>query len=49
MSVAIQSNDDESLRAEVEAEYKHADHDVPNETKAGLPSASIYSSEFCCG
>ncbi|WP_162224287.1 hypothetical protein [Halorussus salinus] len=48
MSVAIQSNDDESLRTEVEAEYKHADHDVPDESKAGLPSASMYSFEHCC-
>ncbi|UPV75811.1 hypothetical protein M0R89_07055 [Halorussus limi] len=47
MSVAINSND-ESLRNEVEAEYQHEDHDVPDETEAGLPSVSMYSFEHCC-
>jgi len=48
MSVAIEANDDESLRNQVETEYGHTDHDVPDESKAGLPSASMYSFEHCC-
>lgn len=48
MSVAIQS-DSESLREEIEAEYRHEDHDVPDELEAPRPSASMFSSEFCCG
>lgn len=48
MSVAIQSDDAESLRENVEAEYRHEDADVPDENQAAYPSISFYSWEFCC-
>ncbi|WP_157971676.1 hypothetical protein [Halorussus litoreus] len=48
MSVALQT-DSESVREEVETEYRHDDHEVPDKLEAGLPSASMYASEFCCG
>lgn len=48
MSVAIQS-DNESLRNEVETEYRHEDHEVPDEMEA-YPLTTSYDSswEFCC-
>lgn len=48
MSVAIQSDDSESLRDEVEAEYNREDLDVPDESQTPPLSYSFYSSEFCC-
>ena len=48
MSVAIQSDDTESLRDQVEADYRAEDVDVPDEHEAGYPSVSMYSFEHCC-
>ncbi len=48
MSVALQS-DSESVREEVETEYCHDDHEVPDELDAARPSASMFATETCCG
>lgn len=47
MSVAIQSDDAESLRADVEAEYAGGDADVPDEDAQATFSYS-YIYDWCC-
>lgn len=46
MSVAINADDAESLRAEVETEYRHEDSEVPDETTAQITTSSDDST--CC-
>lgn len=46
MSVAIDADDTESLRAEIETEYRHDDPAVPDETEAKVTTSS--DDNACC-
>lgn len=48
MSVAIESGHGDSLRDEVEAEYRHEDPDVPDEDGAIPTTNSYFDWESCC-
>jgi hypothetical protein len=48
MSIAIQSDEAESLRDKVQGEYAPQDHEVPDEEAEATFTITVTQASYCC-